>query len=330
MILADKIINERKKNGWSQEDLAEKLSVSRQAISKWESAQATPDLQKVILLAELFGVSTDYLLKDEIEPEDAPKEATETKGTKHVVTMEEANDYLALKRRNAGAIAFGVLLCILCPALLILLLGFAETGSGAMTEGLATALGLAGLFLLVAAGVALFVVSGIREAKYEALARNGFETAYGVSGLVKEKRREHERAYTVGLTVGIVLCILAVLPLVIAGGMGASDPLLLYFTALLFPIVGIGVYLIVRVGIVRGGFTFLLRETEYTPEEKKRESTEEAIAGVYWCVVTAGYLAWSFLSGDWGTTWIVWPIAGVLFGAIGALRRLIAGGKDKE
>ena len=67
MILADKIINERKKNGWSQEELAEKLSVSRQSVSKWEGAQAVPDLQKIIAMADIFGVSTDYLLKDEIE-----------------------------------------------------------------------------------------------------------------------------------------------------------------------------------------------------------------------------------------------------------------------
>ena len=69
MILADKIINERKKNGWSQEELAERLSVSRQSVSKWESAQAVPDLQKILKMAEIFGVSTDYLLKDELEPE---------------------------------------------------------------------------------------------------------------------------------------------------------------------------------------------------------------------------------------------------------------------
>lgn len=69
MILADKIIEERKKNGWTQEDLAQKLSVSRQSVSKWESAGAIPDLKKIIQLAYLFGVSTDYLLKDEIEKE---------------------------------------------------------------------------------------------------------------------------------------------------------------------------------------------------------------------------------------------------------------------
>ena len=62
MILADKIINERKKNGWSQEELAEMLEVSRQSVSKWESAQSVPDLQKILKMAEVFGVSTDYLL----------------------------------------------------------------------------------------------------------------------------------------------------------------------------------------------------------------------------------------------------------------------------
>lgn len=65
MILADKIIEGRKRNGWSQEQLAEQLDVSRQSISKWESAQSVPDLKRIILMADIFGVSTDYLLKDD-------------------------------------------------------------------------------------------------------------------------------------------------------------------------------------------------------------------------------------------------------------------------
>ena len=62
MILADKIIEERKKNGWSQEELANKLGVSRQAVSKWESSGSIPDLQRILQMSELFGVTTDYLL----------------------------------------------------------------------------------------------------------------------------------------------------------------------------------------------------------------------------------------------------------------------------
>lgn len=71
MQLSDKIIKLRKQNGWSQEDLAEKTGVSRQAVSKWESAQSVPDIEKILLLSELFGVSTDYLLKEDIYEDNA-------------------------------------------------------------------------------------------------------------------------------------------------------------------------------------------------------------------------------------------------------------------
>ena len=116
MILADKITEERKKNGWSQEELAERLGVSRQAVSKWESAGSVPDLQKVIQLANLFGVSTDYLLKDEMEPEN--REAgydsqNELEESLHLVTMEEANEYLNTKKKAAPMIANATTLCIL-------------------------------------------------------------------------------------------------------------------------------------------------------------------------------------------------------------------------
>ena len=70
MIFADKLITLRKKAGWSQEDLAEKLNVTRQSVSKWEGAQSVPDIDKILQLSCLFGVTTDYLLKDEqAEPE---------------------------------------------------------------------------------------------------------------------------------------------------------------------------------------------------------------------------------------------------------------------
>ena len=76
MILADKIIRLRKKKGWSQEELADKVNVSRQAVSKWEGAQTIPDLDKILQLSALFGVTTDYLLKDEIEDEELTNDAS--------------------------------------------------------------------------------------------------------------------------------------------------------------------------------------------------------------------------------------------------------------
>lgn len=63
MNLADRIQELRKKNGFSQEEFASVLGVSRQAVSKWESGQSNPDLDKIVSISELFNVSTDYLLK---------------------------------------------------------------------------------------------------------------------------------------------------------------------------------------------------------------------------------------------------------------------------
>ena len=75
MILADKITALRKKAGWSQEELAEQLGVTRQSVSKWEGAQSVPDMDKVVMMSRLFGVTTDFLLKDELsEEEDCTRE----------------------------------------------------------------------------------------------------------------------------------------------------------------------------------------------------------------------------------------------------------------
>ncbi|OUQ23168.1 transcriptional regulator [Flavonifractor sp. An135] len=74
MTLADRIQHLRKAKGISQEELADQIGVSRQAVSKWESGQSSPDLEKVILLSEFFDVATDYLLKGmELLPKENPK-----------------------------------------------------------------------------------------------------------------------------------------------------------------------------------------------------------------------------------------------------------------
>ena len=154
MILADKIVDLRKKNGWSQEELAEKVDVSRQSISKWESAQSVPDMAKILRLSEIFGVSTDYLLKDEMEMADSlvlPDSGSEARA----VSMEEASAYLQTKAFNAGRIAIGVMLCILSPVLLILLGEAQEYGRLALTENQAGGIGLIILVLLIGCAVAI-------------------------------------------------------------------------------------------------------------------------------------------------------------------------------
>ena len=96
MILADKITALRKKAGWSQEELAEQLGVTRQSVSKWEGAQSVPDMDKVVQMSRLFGVTTDFLLKDELSEEEPAPEGCDSPLCR--VTMAEASEYLALRR----------------------------------------------------------------------------------------------------------------------------------------------------------------------------------------------------------------------------------------
>ena len=323
MILADKIIEQRKKNGWSQEELAEKMAVSRQSISKWESAQAVPDMGRIVLLSQLFGVSTDYLLKDELEqPEPAP--SAESDSPLRTVSMEEAAAFLQMREQNAARIAVGVMLCILSPILIILLSGAQEAGRIPFTETQAVGLGLMLLFVLVGCAVALFVTCSLRSSRFEYLEKEPIDTLYGVDGMVRDRREKFRPAFTRQLTVGIVLCVVSALPLFFSILFFGEDSFAhIVGVGMLLAIIAVGVLLIVRSSIVWDGFRQLLEEEDYSREAKSVEKRFGWIAGTYWMLVTAGYLAWSFLSGRWDSTWIVWPIAGVLYGAIyGILRAL--------
>lgn len=92
MTFSDKLIALRKKAGWSQEELAERLNVSRQSVSKWESAQSMPDIDKILQLSSLFSVTTDCLLKD--TQDDTQPAAAETPSPLPRVTLAQAEDYL--------------------------------------------------------------------------------------------------------------------------------------------------------------------------------------------------------------------------------------------
>ena len=325
MILADKIMENRKKNGWSQEELAEKLGVSRQSVSKWESAQAVPDIKKILQLSEIFGVSTDYLMKDEIEQsaENAPAPVDDgLEETVRRVSMEEASDFLEQNEIAAGRISFGVMLCILSPVMLIVLSGLAEAGFLPIYPAYAEAAGTALLLLIVAGAVALFVREGMKGKKYEYLESLDIDTEYGVSGMVRERRNAYAETHSRLLIIGIMLCIVSAIPILLMEMTHYSnntDILPIAGTAGLLVLIAIGVRLIVLTCIRQGGYDRLLEEGDYTRINKRAGKYD----GIYWAIATAVYLCWSFVTMRWQLTWIVWPVAGVLFAAYHEIMKAI-------
>lgn len=225
MILADKIVRLRKKNGWSQEELAQKMNVSRQAVSKWESAQTVPELEKILQLGALFGVTTDYLLKDDMELEEFTSETIDS-GVRQI-SIEEAGTYLVQSRESAKRIAVGTFLCVLSPIPLLV---------GAFSE--------------------------------------------------------QEFLITLLLTVTMVLA-------------------------------GIGACIFVVNCSIWTSMQKLLKEGDYTMEAKRKNRKMGGFSVVYWLILTAIYLAWSFSTNTWDKTWIVYVVGGVIYAALCVVWELV-------
>lgn len=319
MIIAEKITELRKRNGWSQEDLAERLQVSRQSVSKWEMSQSMPDMAKIVQMSDLFGVSTDVLLKDSEELSFSGPVRDDYAPEAKYVSMEEASAYMDDTERLSGRLAAGVAMCILSPVLLILIETLREYGVIQIQEDRGVGLGLLALFLLVGGAVAIFVLYGLRMSRYEYLEKEVIDTAYGVDGAVRERRERFRNAFTLRLTTGIVLCVMSVIPIFLTMAVMGEDEM---FTELsvcsMLVMIAAGVFLIVSAGVVWGCYKKLLQEDDYTPVKKAGSSRSTGIASIYWSLATALYLGYSFLTNRWDRSWIIWPVAGVLFGAVEA------------
>lgn len=322
MILAEKIMTLRKRAGWSQEELAAQLGVSRQSVSKWEGAQSVPDMQKVVQMSRLFGVTTDYLLKEELgEPEPAQSEPD---APLRCVTMEQAADYLSLRRAAAPKLAAATLLCVLSPVALLLLAALSDRPGAALPENAAVGIGLCVLLMLVAAAVAVFITCAAQVKAYAFLETEPFETAYGVTGMVRERRAAAAPEHTRGKVAGTVLCILSAVPLFIAVCLNGPDLLYVAAVCLLLVFAGLGSALFVYGGVYQAAMDRLLEEGDYVRPRKRQNGVVGAISSIYWLTVTAAYLLWTF--GPWWDaqpqdTWVLWAVAGVLYGAVMALVR---------
>lgn len=318
MNMAEKIMDLRKKKGWSQEELAERLGVTRQSVSKWESGQSVPDLNKIVFMSDLFGVTTDYLLKEdkpELEEYYAPEEE---EAQIRRITVSDAVRYLKLRQSAAKYIAVGVFMCILSPVIMFLLIGLRESRYVGMSEGLAIGAGLGALLVIVGAAVVLFIITGIRNKEFEFLESEPVVLDPAAREMVNERKKAFSRIYTVLIVVGVVLCILAAIPIILGGLFATAQFAVMTTLCLTLCIAAAGVFLLVFGGVQSAAFERLLEEGDYTRENKQ---FEKKVGSVYWPIVTAIYLGYSFLSGNWHMSWVIWPVSGIVYAIVAAVAK---------
>ncbi len=177
--------------------------------------------------------------------------------------------------------------------------------------------GLIVLSAFIAAAVAVFVLSGSKTSRFEYLEKEILKTDLRTSEVIRKEKEEFRKKLTSYNTIGIVLCVLAAIPLFTGIIISEDDDLLMIIclSATIFT-AAIGVAFLVRVNIVQSAFNILLQEGDYSKDKKKKQPIISAVTVVYWLAATAIYLIWSFLSNSWGLTWIIWVAAGVLYPAL--------------
>ncbi|PCI64535.1 MAG: transcriptional regulator [Gammaproteobacteria bacterium] len=321
MILAEKIVRLRKQIGWSQEELAEKMNVSRQSVSKWESTNSIPDLNKIIILSEIFEVTTDYLLKDDVEAPESVSGKLENNTIQ--ISLEQAVKYVENKMAMAHLIAKGVFLCVGSTVPLFALLAIAETNQLNLTPDIATTAGIILILVLISIGVSFFIRTNQYESELALIENEEFELAYGVHSAFKEKLQKFRGTYNLKLSFSISMFIFSFVPLMVGSVLSGGSDVILMMLIVLLLMIATGIYILIPVSTKYDCYNRILQEGYPYAKKSRRTKRIEKLAAFYWPLLTAIYIGWSLWTMDWGVTWILWPVSAILFAALIGLIELL-------
>ena len=234
----------------------------------------------------------------------------------------EVERYLQVSKETGKRIALGVGLILLGVANLIFLNALAERGY--VAEKIAQAAGVGGLLLMIALAVYIFIMAGVKSGKYENLETTIVKIDPYLHDRIVQMKEDYRPDFARRIAGGVGLILLSVVALVTVAilEVGGEFAVMLLVCVLLLAI-GSAVGLFISAGSEMEAYDKLLNEGDYTKQHKAENSFAGKISGPYWLLAVVIYLTWSFITNDWGSTWIVWPIAGVLFALISAVSSLI-------
>ena len=274
----------RKEKGLSQEDLAQELNVSRQAVSKWENNDAYPELDKIILVSQMFNVSLDYLIKDE--------GSTPKNDDQHFINHDVLEEYKNFQKHYRFKIALAVSMIIL---------------SAIFPVVNQTDIGVVMMFIIVAMGVTILIVNGLSHEKYDRLERKNIQMSFQDQDDLKKEYVHFKKRFDYAIALGVGMIILAFAAIILLDDvLGINHS---YSPAILFCFVSIAVFIFISFGMKKSMYHFLLFNDQYM-EEKNAEKTS---VGRYIMPLAAMiYLVLGFVWNAWHPGWIIFPVAAIL------------------
>lgn len=237
------------------------------------------------------------------------------------LSLDRARQYVDTVHRTQWMPAAGLAMFVLCAAPLLLLIA-ATAGPSSEPAGWAIAAGLTAVLVMVALGVILMMVRDARLKDFEDLDEGEFTATPQVRRFAEELWDARRSRTLVAGAVAIVLWILCALPTILMALLGDEGSMVvLYGVCLTLVMVAAGLVIMTGAGWSDSATSTLLQEADVEDDDPEYSSNPvvRAIAAIYWPLMAAIYLAWSFLSGDWGITWVIWPVAGVLYAGLSSL-----------
>lgn len=329
MYIAKNLQYLRKRDKITQEDLAEKLNVSRQSVSKWETGEAYPETEKLLAICDMFNVSLDGLMRGDLSttaakneeeelsdkvsaPDNAAEseETVEPEKTEHSIFAEQINKF-------SRGIAIGVMLILLGIAVCLALGGYAQTLSGAAEKLTGVMSGVA-VVLFTAVSVFLFVLNGQKQ--------DAFKRKHPIIAEPTDTTHRNFAPTMAGLVSGIlidVVYLIIMTSLIDAGIIKTSneDMAFCYVTASFMAVLA----------LIIGGLVYLgIQHSKYDVSEYNRQTSRDlhptakdriagAASGVIMMTAAAVYLIIGFVGKYWHPGWVIFPVCGIICGIINTI-----------
>lgn len=339
-MLAEKIYQLRKAKNWSQEDLAAKIGVSRQSVSKWERGEALPDLERMISLSDVFGVSIDDLIRSNKIAEDNQEEVQSQPETTspqadqenplaalNEIDLASAHAYLQVKQVTSQSNAAACFLIIIGSGSFFSLQMMAdELPSAFWLQIIAWVILLAS----IAIASASFMQNQQLSEEYRWIETQPHQLGFQVQEILERDQKANREIWQKQTITGTSLCILSALPLVITSSILDDDlPIAISLIATI-ALISAGVYQLMRSSGLKKGYQTLLQgpqasnrlsQTSDDDPEFKKDPILAQVQNIYWGLVLASYLTISFIFRAWAWSWILFVIAPFLFDIVHLLYR---------
>jgi hypothetical protein len=212
------------------------------------------------------------------------------------VSMQEARDYIRAVVQESITLSIAVFCFIGSSAVYLILEKIGERTAIVM------------FFAMIACGVGMSVFGGIRYSGWSYMKHDRLQLDFETAEYVRSQRDGFSMQHAVYCTVGVILIVFSFVPSAVTSGEANIA------NASLFILTGIGVMLFIMAGMRESAYKNLLNDTAKDDTDKKEgnkmmNGTGKKVISVFWPTVTCIYICWSFITFDWGITWIVWPIA---------------------